>query len=113
MGLPAAANFASGVVKDVSAGRNFKESIKQRGKKNLKEMGSSLLSGSRLKRKRGSVSSVVKRAKSRKEPAANKKQGRGLKKKLEKVDLRIRNQIKKKGEISRYFLIKHESLADF
>ena len=32
--LPAAGNFASGVVKDVSAGRNFKESIKQHGKKN-------------------------------------------------------------------------------
>merc|ERR1711951_92441 len=30
--LPAAGNFASGVVKDVSAGRNFKESIKQHGK---------------------------------------------------------------------------------
>ena len=31
--LPAAANFASGVVQDVSAGRNFRESFKQRGKK--------------------------------------------------------------------------------
>merc|ERR1711951_325124 len=52
--LPAATNFASGVVKDVSAGKNFKE------------MGSKILSGRGLKRKRGSVSSVVKRAKSRK-----------------------------------------------
>merc|ERR1712240_422738 len=32
--LPAAGSFASGVVKDVSAGKNFKESIKQHGKKN-------------------------------------------------------------------------------
>ena len=36
--LPAAGNFASGVVKDVSAGRNFKESIKQHGKKILKKI---------------------------------------------------------------------------
>ena len=32
--LPAVGSFTSGVVKDVSAGRNFKESIKQHGKKN-------------------------------------------------------------------------------
>ena len=37
--LPAAGNFASGVVKDVSAGRNFKESIKQHGTKKLKKNG--------------------------------------------------------------------------
>ena len=29
--LPAAGSFASGVVKDVSAGKNFKESVKHRG----------------------------------------------------------------------------------
>merc|ERR1711915_931073 len=96
--LPAAANFASGVVQDVSAGRNFKESIKQRGKKNLKEMGSKILSGRGLKRKRGSVSSVVKRAKRRKEPAANKKQGRGLKKKVRKSRPKIKKSNKKKKE---------------
>merc|ERR1711989_220618 len=95
--LPAAANFASGVVKDVSAGRNFKESIKQHGKKNLKKMGSKILSGRGLKRKRGSVSSVVKRAKSRKEPAANKKQGRGLKKKVRKSRPKNKKSNKKKG----------------
>jgi len=110
--LPAAGNFASGVVKDVSAGRNFKESIKQHGKKNLKEMGSKILSGRGLKRKRGSVSSVVKRAKRRKEPAANKKQGRGLKKKVRKSRPKNKKSNKKR-ERSRYFLIKHESLADF
>merc|ERR1711895_208219 len=37
--LPAAGSFASGVVKDVSAGKIFKESIKQQGKKNLKKNG--------------------------------------------------------------------------
>merc|ERR1712240_238483 len=101
--LPAAANFASGVVQDVSAGRNFKESIKQRGKKNLKEMGSKILSGRGLKRKRGSVSSVVKRAKSRKEPAANKKkQGRGLKKKVRKSSPKNKKSNKKKGGQGRY-----------
>ena len=62
-------------------------------------MGSKILSGRGLKRKRGSVSSVVKKAKNRKKPTTtNKKQGRGLKKKLEKLDLRIRKQIKK-GDI--------------
>ena len=83
--LPAAGNFASGVVKDVSAGRNFKESIKQHGKFFFKKMGSKILSGRGLKRKRGSVSSVVKKAKNRKKPTTtNKKQGRGLKKKVRK-----------------------------
>ena len=96
--LPAAANFASGVVQDVSAGRNLKESIRQRGKKNLKEMGSKILSGRGLKRKRGSVSSVVKRAKRRKEPAANKKQGRGLKKKVRKSRPKNKKSNKKKKE---------------
>ena len=35
--LPAAGSFASGVVKDVSAGKNFKESVKHRGKKKIKK----------------------------------------------------------------------------
>ena len=47
-------------------------------------MGSKILSGRGLKRKRGSVSSVVKKAKNRKKPATNKKQGQGLKKKVRK-----------------------------
>ena len=100
--LPAAANFASGVVQDVSAGRNLKESIRQRGKKNLTEMGSKILSGRGLKRKRGSVSSVVKRAKRRKEPAANKKQGRGLKKKVRKSRPKNKKSNKKKRGEGRY-----------
>ena len=33
--LPAVGSFTSGIVKDVSAGKNFKESVKRRGKKNL------------------------------------------------------------------------------
>ena len=60
-------------------------------------MGSKILSGRGLKRKGSSVSSGVKKAKNRKKPASNKKQGRGLKKKLEKANLR-RKQIKK-GDI--------------
>merc|ERR1712081_116339 len=91
--LPAAGSFASGVVKDMSAGKNFKESIKQRGNFFFKKMGSKILSGRGLKRKRSSVSSGVKKAKNRKKPTTNKKQGQGLKKKVEKVDLRIRKQI--------------------
>ena len=83
--LPAAGSFASGVVKDVSAGKNFKESVKHRGKFFLKKMGSKILSGRGLKRKRSSVSSGVKKAKNRKKPASNKKQGQGLKKKVRKT----------------------------
>ena len=48
-------------------------------------MGSKILSGRGLKRKRGSVSSGVKKAKNRKKPASNKKQGQGLKKKVRKT----------------------------
>ena len=59
-------------------------------------MGSKILSGRGLKRKRGSVSSVVKKAKNRKKPATNKNRGGISRKKLENVDLRIRNQIKKR-----------------
>merc|ERR1711951_251426 len=70
-----------------------------------------------LKRKRASVSSVVnKRAKRRKEPAANKKQGRGLKKKVRKSRPKNKKSNKKKkggGEISRYFLIKTRVLSQF
>ena len=50
--LPAAGSFASGVVKDVSAGRNFKESIKQHGKKNLKN-GIQNIIGQGVKKKKG------------------------------------------------------------
>ena len=78
--LPAVGSFTSGVVKDVSAGKNFKASVKHRGKKNLKKMGSKILSGKGLKRKRGPVSSGVKRVKNGRKPTSNKKQGHGLKK---------------------------------
>ena len=47
-----------------------------------------------LKRKRTSISSGVKKAKNRKKPTTNKKQGQGLKKKFKKANLR-RRQIKK------------------
>merc|ERR1711889_36180 len=59
--LPAAGSFASGVVKDVSAGKNFKESIKHRGIFFFFKMGSKILSGRGLKRKRSSISSGVKK----------------------------------------------------
>ena len=50
--LPAAGSFASGVVKDVSAGRNFKESIKQYGKK-FKKNGIQNIIGQGVKKKKG------------------------------------------------------------
>ena len=65
-------------------------------------MGSKILSGRGLKRKRGSVSSVVKKAKNRKKPATNKKQGRGLKKKVRKSRPKNKKSNKKKrgGDIT-------------
>ena len=83
--VPAVGSFTSGVVKDMSAGKNFKESVKYRGKKNLKKMGSKILSGRGLKRKGTSVSSgVKKKVKNGKKAAPNKKRGHGLKKKVVK-----------------------------
>ena len=51
--LPAAGNFASGVVKDVSAGRNFKESIKQHGKKKIEKNGFQNIIWEGVKKKKG------------------------------------------------------------
>ena len=50
--LPAAGSIASGVVKDVSAGRNFKESIKQHGKKKKKKNGIQNIIGQGVKKKK-------------------------------------------------------------
>merc|ERR1712055_49276 len=94
--VPAVGSFTSGVVKDVSAGKNFKESVKHRGKKNLKKMGSKILSGRGLKRKGSSVSSGVKKAKNGKKAVANKKQGHGLKKKAGKAKPKKKKANKKR-----------------
>ena len=49
--LPAAGRFTSGVIKDISKGKKIKESVASRGKKNLKRVGSKILSGKGLKKK--------------------------------------------------------------
>ena len=49
--LPAAGRFASGVLKDVSVGKQFKESVKSRAKKNIKRVGSQILSGKGMQKK--------------------------------------------------------------
>merc|ERR1712121_561259 len=99
--VPAVGSFTSGLVKDVSAGKNFKESVKYRSKKNLKKMGSKILSGRGLKRKGTSVSSTVnkKKVKNGKKSAANKKRGHGLKKKVVKP----RGKKKKKANKKRKY----------
>merc|ERR1711895_299532 len=94
--VPAVGSFTSGVVKDMSAGKNFKESVKYCGKKNLKKMGSKILSGRGLKRKGSSVSSGVKKAKNGKKAVANKKQGHGLKKKAGKAKPKKKKANKKR-----------------
>ena len=96
--LPAVGSFTSGVVKDVSAGKNFKASVKHRGKKNLKKMGSKILSGKGLKRKRGPVTSAVKRVKNGRKPASNKKQGQGLKKNRARKTKPKKKKANKKGK---------------
>ena len=99
--VPAVGSFTSGLVKDVSAGKNFKESVKYRSKKNLKKMGSKILSGRGLKRKGTSVSSTVKKKKVKngKKSAANKKRGHGLKKKV----VKSRGKKKKKANKKRKY----------
>merc|ERR1711913_138668 len=83
--VPAVGSFTSGLVKDVSAGKNFKESVKYRSKKNLKKMGSKILSGRGLKRKGTSVSSTVKKKKVKNgKKSAPKKKKKKKKKKLPK-----------------------------
>ena len=48
--LPAAGRFASGVLKDVSVGKQFKESVKSRAK-NIKRVGLQILSGKGMQKK--------------------------------------------------------------
>ena len=77
-------------------------------------MGSKILSGRGLKRKRGSVSSVVKKAKNRKKPTTtNKKQGRGLKKKVRKSRPKNKKSNKKKGGDITIFSHKTRVLSRF
>ena len=47
---PSLGEFAQGMVSDISEGRNFKSSLKQRGKKGLKQIGSRILHGRGMKR---------------------------------------------------------------
>ena len=64
--LPAAGRFTSGVIKDISRGKKFKESVTSRGKKNLKRVGSKILSGKGLKKKNVEIRSSIRSVKRRK-----------------------------------------------
>ena len=48
---PAAAEFAHGLISDLSQGKNIKTSMKTRGKAGLSKIGSQIISGKGLKRK--------------------------------------------------------------
>ena len=54
--LPSAVSFTSGLIKDIGAGKNIRESAKRRGKKSLKKMGSRILSGKGIKSKKVRIS---------------------------------------------------------
>ena len=47
---PSLTEFAHGMVKDISEGRNIKTSLKTRGKKGMKEIGSRILKGKGVKK---------------------------------------------------------------
>ena len=47
---PAAGEFAHGVINDMVSGKNFKSSLKKRGKHGLQKIGSKILHGKGLKR---------------------------------------------------------------
>ena len=48
--IPTGANIASGVLKDVSKGKNIKQSLKKRTKQSLKQVGSRILHGKGVKK---------------------------------------------------------------
>ena len=54
--LPAAGKFTGEVIKDVIAGKKFGESMKKRGKKGLKRVGSKILYGKGVKKRKIYVS---------------------------------------------------------
>ena len=50
--VPVASEFAHGVIDDLSQGKNFKYTMKTRGKKGLKKIGSKILHGKGIHRRR-------------------------------------------------------------
>merc|ERR1712121_21097 len=98
--VPAVGSFTSGLVKDVSAGKNFKESVKYRSKKNLKKMGSKILSGRGLKRKGTSVSSTVKKKKLKMEKNLQQIKNEGM---VTKKVVKPRGKKKKKANKKRKY----------
>ena len=82
--IPAAASFSSGVIKDMGAGKKFKESVKHRGIKSLKKMGTRIMSGKGVKSKKVAISRKErKRTNGRKkgDSIKRKRVGCGIKKK--------------------------------
>ena len=62
--IPTGANIASGVLKDVSKGKNIKQSLKKRTKQSLKQVGSRILHGKGVKKnKNKSRNTIFKRKK--------------------------------------------------
>ena len=84
---PAVSDFAKGMTSDLISGKKFKESLKTRGKKGLKQVGKSFLTGRGIKRKAKTIKKKSKKMQ---------KIGRGVskisKKKSKKTSARKKNR---------------------
>ena len=100
--LPSAVSFTSGLIKDIGAGKNIRESAKRRGKKSLKKMGSRILSGKgieskkvRISQKGGKGRNVRKNLKTVKKKK-KKRAGSGLRN--NKLNIKSKNKKKQKSK---------------
>ena len=103
--LPAAGRFTSGVIKDISKGKKFKESVTSRGKKNLKRVGSKILSGKGLKKKNVEIRSSIRSVKRKKNIGNKSRLGFGRKKKTGQKGVANKHgfgYLKKKKKKARY-----------
>ena len=96
--LPTAASFTSGLIKDISAGKNIRESAKRRGKKNLKKMGSRILSGKGIKSKKVRISQKARNSRKNVKIVKKKKRGVGSGLRNKKLSIKSKNKRKPKSK---------------
>ena len=96
--LPTAASFTSGLIKDIGAGKNIRESAKKRGKKNLKKMGSRILSGKGIKSKKVRISQKARNGRKNAKIFKKKKRGVGSGLRNKKLSIKSKNKRKPKSK---------------
>ena len=99
--VPAASEFAHGVIDDFAQGKSIKSSLKTRGKEGLKKIGSKILRGKGIVKKRGARKNV-KRVNNSKKPRSNTKCRKGGSSKAtrkRKFQIRRRRPAKKVSKI--------------